>query len=238
MTYTVLEYKEYLKRERSGNMIYNLELEKQLIEQEFDKKFEDIIKYKKLKPIVSYTTRPIRSSEVQNREHIFINNEEADKLLEDSSKILAYTKIGDNRYFALVDQLQDYNAYIIDPKGLKNLKEIHPELKIKSIYITLDSDTRAERYLARIGKPVKEDTIKEFNDRDKSESEQFDEFEREDKDHITINNNNLYMVNTVFNIFCYIINNYSDDTLFCFLGRTASGKDTLVRKVCELFEKR
>lgn len=235
MVYTVNEYEEYLKRQGGKTMIYNLDMEKTLIEQEFDKKFDEIIKYKKLKPIVSYTTRPIRNSEVQNREHIFISNEEADRLLEDSSKILAYTKIGDNRYFALVDQLQDYNAYIIDPKGLKNLKEIHPELKIKSIYITLDSDTRAERYLGRIGKPVNEDTIKEFNERDKSESEQFDEFEREDKDHITINNNNLYMVNTVFNIFYYIYKNYTDDTLFCFLGRTASGKDTLVKKVCELF---
>ena len=64
-----------------------------------------------LKPIVSYSTRPPRYSEVNGREHYFISDKEADELLE-TKDVIAYTKIGNYRYFVTEECIEKGNIYI------------------------------------------------------------------------------------------------------------------------------
>lgn len=55
--------------------------------------------------IRSYTTRPMRPGERQGREHIFITDDDAQRLLL-HRRPLAYTHFGGYRYFALWEQLK------------------------------------------------------------------------------------------------------------------------------------
>lgn len=73
--------------------------------------------------LCSYTTRPIRNGETNGVEHYFISESDMDKLIE-SKEIIAFTEISGYRYCAVVeDLLYDEIIYIIDPKGLKYLKD-------------------------------------------------------------------------------------------------------------------
>lgn len=68
--------------------------------------------------ICSYTTRPPRSTEVEGREHHFID------IVPDRTEMLAYAHFGGNLYYALKDQVfGECTVYVIDEKGLKNLRE-------------------------------------------------------------------------------------------------------------------
>ena len=72
--------------------------------------------------IVSYKTGPMRPSDVQGVTHHFISDEKMDELVA-SGKMLAYTKTGEVRYCATVDQLvEDTYVYIINPDGVRWMK--------------------------------------------------------------------------------------------------------------------
>lgn len=141
---------------------------------------------KKMTPIISYTTRPMRSSEVNGREHIFITEEEANTLLQEK-KLLAYTKIGKYRYFATVDQIDDLSMYILDPNGFKwmmNYSGIGDDVDIIIAYIHCYTPIRRYRYITRIQKAkthLTPDELKdiqnEFNIRDFNEDKQFTKME-------------------------------------------------------------
>lgn len=127
----------------------------------------------------SYSTRAMREEELTNPDdvdHVFITDEEADKILS-TQTILAYTKINGIRYFATLEQVLAADFYIIDPLGVQSLER---ELKrhgwwnqiyIETIYITAPNDIRQERYISR------GNTAAEFMARDKAENEQFSEYE-------------------------------------------------------------
>jgi guanylate kinase len=237
----------------------------------------------KINFICSYTTRPKREGEVDGKEHIFIDNDEADKLLKESN-ILAYTEINGCRYFTLADQLKDYNGYIVDPDGIKELissnKKYNLGINIAIIYIYASKDTRKHRYLSRVIDSKYdisymnhldadlmssiEDTLNEFYSRDNSETEQFDAMERailhgsysadeidnifgEESPYVLSNNplptifimNDDNLVNGIVTYstsvpsflkkFIQIQRRNDPNTLFCVVGRTASGKDTFSR---------
>ena len=100
--------------------------------------------HKDLDPVVSYTTRPIRSTETEGKEHYFRTPDEFHKLMkENKGNILAYTKISSSEcpngyeYMALVDDnINKSLVYIIDPQGLKYLKrKFKKKYNIISIYI-------------------------------------------------------------------------------------------------------
>lgn len=101
--------------------------------------------------IVSFTTRPPRPGEEPQSRHIFITDEQCDKMLSDQ-KIAAYTKIGDYRYFTTVNQIEaifeTYNdlIYIIDPNGMASLIHALQNTGIRTvvIYIKADEDIRRE----------------------------------------------------------------------------------------------
>lgn len=82
--------------------------------------------------ICSFTTRPPRSTEIEGREHHFIN------IVPDPNELLAYTLFHGNEYYALKTQVfGECTVYVIDEDGLRNLREEHgDEYRIFSVYIT------------------------------------------------------------------------------------------------------
>lgn len=77
-----------------------------------------------LNSIPSYTTRPKRSSEMEEREHIFSINETFKEHFE-KKKVIAFTTYCNNYYWSTNEQFENplYDAYIIDPEGITFIKE-------------------------------------------------------------------------------------------------------------------
>lgn len=67
----------------------------------------------KLKPVESYTTRPKRHEDEKG--HIFISEKEFDKL----ENLVAYTKFDSYQYCATMQQIEECETYVIDPKGVE-----------------------------------------------------------------------------------------------------------------------
>ncbi len=118
--------------------------------------------------VLSYTTRSKREGEEDT--HIFIKPEEVINYKED---IIAYTKIGEYEYFATLTQLYNSDFYIIDPNGIKYLKEKlkNTDINLKIIYIYVDENIRLQRAINR------GDNLEIYNKRVLSEKEQFNNFE-------------------------------------------------------------
>lgn len=130
-----------------------------------------------LKPVLSYTDRPIRSGEQNGKEHIFLSKEEMTEFLDSNKKdIAAYTKIGETgyRYCAMTSVINRSDIYIIDPNGLKEFKErTGDRYNILSIYIDCPLKERRKRTEKRGDEAIK------FESRVVAESGQFAKF-RED----------------------------------------------------------
>jgi guanylate kinase len=125
------------------------------------------------KAVCSYTTRPKRDNEVEGREHYFVTKEEFAKLKkEKEDDVIAYTKIGEFEYMALIDELEKSNIYIIDPLGFEDLKRRFGDRipHIIPIYITASLLQRMERGSHR------SDFDTAFRKRVISETEQFTNF--------------------------------------------------------------
>lgn len=130
-----------------------------------------------LNEVVSYTTRPKRENEENGREHFFISEEKAKKMMQEK-KILAYTKIEDPNsgvkgyeYFTTYDQLEGANIYIIDPNGLESLRK-NPNLDILSVYI------HSPKFIRKIRAMKFSDYNKEYKNRVKNEEKQFAKFKK------------------------------------------------------------
>lgn len=68
--------------------------------------------------ICSFTTRPPRPTEVEGRDHHFID------IVPDRTEMIAYTHFGGNYYYALKNQVfGPCTIYVIDEKGLENLRK-------------------------------------------------------------------------------------------------------------------
>ena len=69
--------------------------------------------------LVSYTTRPMRKGETNNKDHVFVTENEVPP----QSKMLAYTKFGGYQYWTEKAQIERFDSvfYVIDEKGLTNL---------------------------------------------------------------------------------------------------------------------
>ena len=143
--------------------------------------FGRYINYKyNILPVVSYTTRPMRDSEKDGVEHYFITEEEYQSQYKDIKK-MAYTEINGYRYFTTYEQINkckdDKYYYIIDPKGLKYLRENITEednIELLVIYVRCTDKLRFDRYVSRSEAKSYTDT---FLSRDRAENEQFSEFE-------------------------------------------------------------
>ena len=137
-----------------------------------------------LNVVKSYATRKPRPEELQkgleNCDHIFVSDEEYDKL----ENITAETEINGARYCTTQEILNNSDIYVIDPKGIKDLKErCGNRYKLLQFYIYADADKRAARFVAR------GETKAKFEAREQSEDEQFCDYENNHGWDIIIYNN-------------------------------------------------
>jgi len=87
--------------------------------------------------VVSYTTRAMRDSDMDGKNHWFISEAGMDKL-EERDDLIAYTKTGDVRYCAKADQLnRGVNIYIINPDGVRWFRENYKKDDLNVIIIGL-----------------------------------------------------------------------------------------------------
>lgn len=130
-----------------------------------------------LKPVLSYTDRPIRQGEQNGKEHVFLSKEEMTEFLNSNKKdIAAYTQIGESgyRYCAMTSVIDRSDIYIIDPNGLKEFKErTGDRYDIVSIYIDCPLKERRKRTEGR------SDAASKFEARVAAESDQFAKFREE-----------------------------------------------------------
>lgn len=102
--------------------------------------------------IVSHTTRPMRDYETQGKEHWFNTDEEFDKF--DKSKMFAYTKFPQTNYrycTTIEDMKDDMMTYIINPDGIKSLRESQKRIDFDfiTIYCNLPEEVIRQRAILR-----------------------------------------------------------------------------------------
>lgn len=141
---------------------------------------KEVCKRLNLEIVKSYTTRPMRAGEEKSSDHIFINESEVSKYKND---IAAYTEIKGNKYFTIFEVLRNSDVYVIDPMGVKDLKErCGDEFDFIEIYIRAPYEVLKDRYLQRGESET--DFEKRWNDEDK----QFSEYEKERTFHYNLRN--------------------------------------------------
>ena len=119
--------------------------------------------------VVSYTTRPMRESEKNGSDHIFISEDEVSKYEND---IVAYTEINGYKYFTTFDSVDKSDVYVIDPEGLDNLK-----IKYGDKYDFVEIYIRTPQKMAEERARKRGDKLKEFKERWVSENKQFTDYE-------------------------------------------------------------
>ncbi len=122
-----------------------------------DTLFKEIsLKFPHLKKVVPYTTRPIRSGEVDGREYFFVTEEELQKMLDDGKVIerrVYMTAHGPWNYFTVDDgQIElDKNDYLMigTLESYDKLRTYFGESNIIPIYIEVEDGERLMRALTR-----------------------------------------------------------------------------------------
>lgn len=122
-----------------------------------------------LTQVVSYTTRPMRKSEKNGADHIFITDEEAAKYEDD---IAAYTEINGYKYFTTYDVIDKSDIYVIDPIGVDNLK-----IKCGDRYEFVEIYIRTPQDLSETRARLRGDKLKDFKQRWVAENQQFTDYE-------------------------------------------------------------
>lgn len=122
-----------------------------------------------LTQVISYTTRPMRKSEKNGSDHIFISEDEVYKYEND---IAAYTEINGYKYFTTFEQIESSDVYVIDPIGVDNLK-----IKCGDKYDFVEIYIRTPQKLAETRARMRGDKLKDFKERWVSENKQFTDYE-------------------------------------------------------------
>lgn len=130
---------------------------------------KEVAKRVGLKVVKSYTTRPMRENETdENSDHYFINHKDVSKY---TDEMAAYTVIGDDEYFTTKEELNQSDLYVIDPKGVTDLKSrCGDEYNFITIYIRTPKRCLVQRATRR-GENF------DYNERYMKENEQFAAFE-------------------------------------------------------------
>ena len=125
----------------------------------------------KLTRVKSYTTRPMRANETEeNSDHIFITTQDVKEFA--ASDIAAYTEINGYEYFTTFDILDKADLYVIDPEGVKDLKNrCGNKYDFIEIYIRVPYAVAKQRVRKR------KDGEKVFVQRRESEDSQFKSYE-------------------------------------------------------------
>lgn len=130
-----------------------------------------ICKKLNLQQVKSYTTRPMRVNETpEESDHIFIRKDEIDQY---SNGIAAWTSINGYEYFTTKKILDDCDIYVVDPKGLEDLKRRCSDLyEFVTIYIRVPMSVGKRRAEQR------GEGLDSYLKRYAMENEQFSEYER------------------------------------------------------------
>lgn len=123
-----------------------------------------------LSQVVSYTTRPMRKSEKNGSDHIFITDTEVAQYEND---IAAYTEINGYKYFTTYDVIDNADIYVIDPVGVDNLK-----IKCGDRYEFIEIYIRTPQKIAEERARIRGDKLKDFKQRWVSENKQFTDYEK------------------------------------------------------------
>ena len=137
-----------------------------------------LVKEFDVKPVISYTTRPIRDCEQDGREYHFITEEEFERMKDNAEFIetRVYKTVSGNWYYGLpksgIDPEDDNNYItILDFDGLleleKWLRSIGQINKLTSIYIDVTEQNRLIRSLNREQNMTKEqvdEVIRRYHD--------------------------------------------------------------------------
>ncbi len=117
--------------------------------------FAKLKQSKVLKPIVPYTTRPMRNSEMQGREYYFINEEKL-KEYQAKQKVIeqrVYHTINGPWYYATIDDGQfsneDNYIMIVTLEAYVSLVKYFGQDKVIPIYVNVEDGKRLERALRR-----------------------------------------------------------------------------------------
>ena len=122
-----------------------------------------------LTQVVSYTTRPMRKSEKNGSDHIFITDEEVSKYEDD---IAAYTEINGYKYFTTYDVIDKSDIYVIDPIGVDSLK-----IKCSDRYDFVEIYIRTPQKLSEERARIRGDRLKDFKQRWVAENQMFTDYE-------------------------------------------------------------
>lgn len=98
------------------------------------------------KIVPSYTTRPKRPGERNGVEHVFISEEDYQKI--PRNDIAAKTLFCGYHYCATRQQLRDCGIYIVDRQGLLDVRKNYPD-PVLAICLSSSEETRAERMRKR-----------------------------------------------------------------------------------------
>ena len=140
----------------------------------------------------SHTTRPKRKPDEDT--HVFVTKEYADSVPLENK--VAQTIIGEYEYFTTRQQVEECDAYIIDPIGAYMLLKNMPEEEFQIVYMRpADVTTQKEMALKRSDDPETELQI--FKKRTADEDAQFKEFEEHlDNQDFTLKNCHSYRIFT------------------------------------------
>ena len=134
---------------------------KEILEKNFNWKF-----------VKSMTTRPRRHPDEDT--HIFLTKEAAAAYRQEDKA--AWTEINGYEYFTTKQQVEECDAYIIDPKGIETLSATMPDEQFRIVYlVAIDEATRQTMALKRAANPETEINI--YKARNASEDDQFTAFE-------------------------------------------------------------
>jgi len=91
----------------------------------------------------SYTTRlPRENDESDLSSHTFCTLEEAEQMKE---QIVCSSWFANNFYFVTEEQLDNADIYVVDVKGIKDLRRNYKNKSVISIFLDVDSSIAAER---------------------------------------------------------------------------------------------
>lgn len=96
--------------------------------------------------IVSYTTRQIRNGEINGKDYYFITREEFEEKIK-NNELLEYVEVNGNYYGTPLYQSDKLYLHIVDPKGVKNLKQ---DNRIFTKHIFLKDNSEGELLIQRI----------------------------------------------------------------------------------------
>ena len=110
---------------------------------------------------ISVTTRKKRETEINNKDYIFLNDNEFNRLIE-NNKLLEYAEVFGNRYGTPKEpvirelELGKDILFDIDWQGTQALKEIEPK-HLVSVFILPPSTTELELRLLKRGQDTKQE---------------------------------------------------------------------------------